>query len=63
MVLDYADGKNVIQFDLLNDPGIIAVTYVWGYFNAPPRFREIVEVDMIFNTAGFEWGDAETIRP
>jgi hypothetical protein len=55
------DGDNVIIFADLNDfpwlnigdpSGVIAVTLVWGFYNAPPRFREIVEVDMIFNTSG-----------
>jgi hypothetical protein len=53
VILTNTDGKNVIEFAPLDDEHAIAVTYVWGYFNAPPRFREIVEVDMIFNTD--EW--------
>ena len=58
--LDFTDGENAIVFAPLNDSHAIAVTYVWGYFNAPPRFREIVEVDMIFNTdAWLAWGTVE----
>ena len=54
------DGANAIVFVPLGDPQIIAVTYVWGYYNAPPKFREIVEVDMIFNTGSdWTWGDAD----
>jgi hypothetical protein len=56
--LSKTDGKNVLVFDELNDNGIIAITYVWGYFNTAPKFREIVEADMIFNTY-FNWGDAD----
>ncbi len=57
VVLANVDGKNVIEFAPLNDSQAIAVTYVWGYYNAPPKFREIVEVDMIFNTDGWlTWG-------
>ncbi len=56
--LSTADGDNVFAFDELSDDNIIAVTYVWGYFYGPPKTREIVEADMIFNTAFF-WGDAE----
>lgn len=62
------DDENVIIFADLNDftwlnigdpSGVIAVTLVWGFYNAPPRFREIVEVDMIFNTGGeWDWGHA-----
>jgi hypothetical protein len=58
--LDNVDNMNVIEFAPLNDNRIIAVTYVWGYYNAPPRLREIVEVDMIFNTDDWlVWGDAD----
>jgi hypothetical protein len=55
------DEENVIIFADLDDfpwlnigdsSNVIAVTLVWGFYNAPPRFREIVEVDMIFNTSG-----------
>lgn len=56
--LSKTDGKNVIVFDEMDDDGIIAITYVWGYFNTAPKFREIVEADMIFNTH-FNWGDAD----
>ncbi|MFC1604899.1 matrixin family metalloprotease [Planctomycetota bacterium] len=63
------DEDNVIVFANLDDftwinigdsSNVIAVTIVWGSFNAPPRFREIVEVDMIFNTGStWEWGHAD----
>lgn len=49
---------NEIAFQPLNDNQVIAVTIVWGYFNVPPKFREIKEVDMIFNTY-FDWGTYE----
>ena len=51
------DNKNVAFFDSYNDPDVIAVTTVWGYFYGAPKSREIVEWDMQFNT-GFAWGDA-----
>jgi hypothetical protein len=58
--LNATDEINAIIFAPLDDNSIIAVTYVWGYFNAPPRFREIVEVDMIFNTDSWlTWGTVE----
>ncbi|MFQ6053626.1 MAG: matrixin family metalloprotease, partial [Candidatus Bathyarchaeia archaeon] len=37
--------------------GVIAVTVVWGYFSGPPRQREIVEFDIMFDT-DYTWGDA-----
>ena len=62
------DEENVIIFADLDDfpwlnmgdsSNVIAVTLVWGFYNAPPRFREIVEVDMIFNTGGtWDWEHA-----
>lgn len=39
------------------DSGVIAVTNVWGYFGGPPRTREIVDFDILFNSS-FDWGDA-----
>jgi len=55
--LSSVDNTNAIVFAPLDDAQIIAVTYVWGYYNAPPRFREIVEVDMIFNSDDWlNWG-------
>jgi len=55
--LNATDNQNVIAFTPLGDNQVIAVTYVWGYYSAPPRFREIVEVDMIFNSDDWlEWG-------
>lgn len=53
------DGKNVAAFGAYPDPGVIAVTNVWGYFYGPPKTRELVEWDMLFNTGGgWDWGDA-----
>lgn len=54
---DKPDGLNVIVFDLVEGGDILAVSYVWGYFNCSPKLREIVEVDMIFNEYYWPWGD------
>jgi hypothetical protein len=62
--LSDVDNTNVIVFAPLYDSQVIAVTYVWGYYNAPPRFREIVEVDMIFNSDEWlAWGTVEDDGP
>jgi hypothetical protein len=54
------DDKNVAVFGAYSNPGVIAVTTVWGYFYGPPKTRELVEWDMLFNTAGgWGWGDGE----
>lgn len=54
---DSPDGLNEYSFGAYSDPNVIAVTVTWGYFSAPPPFREIIEYDVLFNTA-FIWGDA-----
>ena len=57
--LSKVDGSNVIVFDRLDDANIIAISYVWGHFSGSPDNRDIVEVDMIFNTF-FTWGNASS---
>jgi len=52
------DGNNVAAFGFNLDSNVIAVTTIWGYFYGPPKTRELVEWDMLFN-ANFPWGDAE----
>jgi len=43
------NGKNEVYFGSLN-PGIIAVTYVWGIFSGPTYQRKLVEWDQVYNT-------------
>jgi len=52
------DGENTLSFGTL-DPRIIAVSSVWGYFGGPPRWREIIEADILFNNDAFDWGDVD----
>lgn len=56
------DGKNTASFGLYDNPNVIAVTTVWGYFSGPPQTREIIEWDLLFNDASFAFGDA-TVNP
>jgi len=49
------DDENVAAFGTYPDSNVIAVTTIWGYFNGPPKTRELVEWDMLFNTH-FKWG-------
>ncbi len=53
------DGNNTVSFGSYSEPGVIAVTNVWGYFSGPPKTRELVEWDMLFNTY-YSWGDADS---
>lgn len=52
------DNQNEIFFGDISDPGVIAVTIVWGIFSGPPFGRELVEFDMIYDDPDFTWGDA-----
>lgn len=54
---DAPDGRNEILFGDYPQPGVIAVTVVWGYFSGPPDQREIIEFDIMFDT-DFVWGNA-----
>lgn len=52
------DGLNEVYFGNINSPGAIAVTIVWGIFSGRPSNRELVEWDMIFDEADFDWSDS-----
>ncbi|MFH1769606.1 MAG: matrixin family metalloprotease [Parcubacteria group bacterium] len=49
------DGKNEVLFGDVSSQGAIAVTIVWGIFSGPPSQRALVEWDMIFDEADFDW--------
>ena len=49
------DGKNEVSFGPIDEPNVIAVTIVWGYFSGPPFMRELVEWDAVFNDLDFAW--------
>ena len=49
------DGKNEVYFAEIDEPGAIAITIVWGTFNAPPPFRELVEWDQVYDDVDFDW--------
>ncbi len=51
------DGKNEILFAEITDPGIIAVTLVWGRFGGARNYRELLEWDLVFNS-NEPWGNA-----
>ncbi len=50
-------GCNTVSFGSYNNPDVIAVATVWGYFTGPPSQREIVEAHILMND-DFVWGDA-----
>ncbi len=52
------DDKNEVEFANLGATSTIAYTIVWGIFSGPPFARELVEWDVVFNTA-YPFGDAD----
>lgn len=52
------DNKNELYFGAIDEPGVIGVAIVWGYFSGPPSLRELVEWDMILDDVDYTWGDA-----
>lgn len=49
------DNRNEVYFGSISDSRAIAVTIVWGIFSGPPKWRELVEWDMIYNQVDFDW--------
>jgi len=49
------NGENEVMFASISNPGVIAVTYVWGIFRGPPFGRELVEWNMVFDDVDFDW--------
>lgn len=54
-VTSNVDGRNGAEFGPIADAGVIAVTYTWGVFGGPPKNRQLVEWDMIFDSDSFSW--------
>ena len=59
--VEYNDGAyrgyNTISFGIYDNPDVIAIASVWGYFTGPPSQREIVEAHILMNDGDFEWGN------
>jgi len=53
------DGRNEVMSENLGATNTIAYTIVWGIFYGSPRNRELVEWDMVFNSA-YVFGNADT---
>jgi len=56
------DDKNEVYFADIDSPGAIGVTIVWGIFSGPPKWRELVEWDMIFDDIDFDWATGEATK-
>lgn len=53
------DNQNEAYFADISDPGVIAVTIVWGIFGGPPSTRELIEWDQVYDDVSYDWS-AET---
>ena len=62
-VVSTVDGRNGAEFAAISDPGVIAVTYTWGRFGGPAKFRELVEWDMMFDSQDFTWSTSTPADP
>ena len=51
------DGKNEIMFGFIQEPGVLAMAVIWGFFGGDVNSREIVETDIMFNLH-FPWGNS-----
>ncbi|MEA3248805.1 MAG: matrixin family metalloprotease [Patescibacteria group bacterium] len=49
------DGLNEVYFGDIEGSGVIAVTVVWGVFGGPPKARQLMEWDMVFEQVDFAW--------
>jgi hypothetical protein len=56
------DGLNEVLFADITEPGVIAVTIVWGIFSGPPFGRELVEWDQVYDDYDFDWTDNGTAQ-
>lgn len=49
------DGTNEVYFGRIDEPGVIAVTIVWGIFSGNPNNRVLLEWDQVYNQADYGW--------
>ncbi len=54
------DGKNELWFGDIQEPGAIAVAWLWGVWWGNPNARYIAEYDIIYDDTDFFWIDATT---
>lgn len=49
------DNQNEAYFADISDPGVIAVTIIWGIFGGPTFARELVEWDQVYDDVSYDW--------
>lgn len=55
---DYPDNKNVVYFAKIDEPDVIAVTTIWGYFSGLTARRQLLEWDQVYNDTDFDWSSS-----
>lgn len=54
------DNQNEVYFADISEPGVIAVTIVWGIFGGPIQNRQLVEWDQVYDDVTFDWSAQAT---
>lgn len=49
------DNQNEAYFADISEPGVIAVTIIWGIFSGPTFARELVEWDQVYDDVSYDW--------
>lgn len=52
------DGLNEVYFGNIEESGAIGVTIIWGIFGGPPKARELIEWDQIYDDVDFDWSSS-----
>lgn len=52
------DNLNEVYFADIASPGAIAVTIVWGRFSGPPKNRELLEWDQVYDDVDYDWSSS-----
>lgn len=52
------DGNNEMYFGDIEEPGAIGITIIWGIFGGPPKARELVEWDQVYDDVDFGWSSS-----
>lgn len=56
--LTQPDGYKEIRFGNIGEPGVVALTCVWGIFDGKESERKIVEFDQVYDQVDWQWNDA-----
>lgn len=49
------DGRNEVYFAGISNPGVIAITVIWGVFGGPVQNRGLTEWDQVYDDVDYAW--------